>query len=225
MYYNIHTHCSDQLPNVVSIVNHFPSDFSDGKSFFSVGIHPWYIDQNNLAEDFLGIEKQMQDANCVAIGECGLDKKQATDIIIQQAIFEKQLHIANQVKKPVIVHCVAAFDELIAIKTQINPDVQLVIHGFSKNKQVAEQLIKAGFYLSFGKAIFSNPKVIEALQIVPNNRLFLETDTSAYTINEVYEKVAEIKQITIEDLKQIIEFNFKNVFTHGRMDGESRTFI
>ena len=65
----------------------------------------------------------MKDASCLALGECGLDKKVQTPLDLQQEVFERQLTLAEKYKKPVIIHCVAAFQELIAIKKKLKLSV------------------------------------------------------------------------------------------------------
>jgi len=90
--------------------------------------------------------------------------------------------------------------------------VPIIIHGFSKNEQVAKQLIDNGFYLSFGKYLLRNPELEVVFQSVPNDRFFLETDTIEETLEEVYTLAAKYKNIKIEDLIEIVNSNFKNVF-------------
>ena len=90
--------------------------------------------------------------------------------------------------------------------------VPMIIHGFSKNEQVAKQLIDHGFYLSFGKYLLRNPDLEAVFKSIPNNKFFLETDTIEETLEEVYTLAAKYKNITIEDLIEIINANFKTVF-------------
>jgi TatD DNase family protein len=145
-----------------------------------------------------------------------LDKRIAIPMDLQQLVFEKQLALAEKYKKPVVIHCVAAFQEVIDIKKRLNVSVPMIIHGFSKNEQVAQQLIANGFYLSFGKYLLRSRSFGTELETVfkgvPNNRFFLETDTVEETIEEVYALAAKYRNIGIEELQKIIENNFQNVF-------------
>jgi TatD DNase family protein len=154
----------------------------------------------------------MQDKNCLAIGECGLDKRIEIPLSFQQIVFEKQLELAVQYQKPVIIHCVAAFNEVIAIKKKMNISVPMIIHGFSKNETIAQQLIDHGFYLSFGKYLIRNPELESVFKSIPNNRLFLETDTIEEGIEEIYHLAAKYKQLSLNELQEIIESNFNTVF-------------
>lgn len=208
MYLNLHTHTSSSVANVLEIVNKFPNQLQEESPFFSVGIHPWYSNVAILEEELALIESVLLRENCLAIGECGLDKRIDTPLETQILVLEKQLLLAKKYKKPVILHCVSAFQELIAIKKRLNIEVPMIIHGFSKNSAVAESLIKNGFYLSFGKYLLRNPELIQVLHTVPLEYVFLETDTIEESIVAVYQKAMEVSK-TIE--KQI-EINFEKVF-------------
>lgn len=209
MKYNIHTHKSTHQDNVLEIVNQYPNEFDDSVTYFSIGIHPWYIDVDRVEEYLQIIDVKLQLENCLALGECGLDKRIETSLEIQTEVFEKQLHLAVKYQKPVILHCVSAYQEVIEIKKRLNIQVPMIIHGFSKNYQVAKSLLDNGFYLSFGKYLLRNPELSTVFEQVPNNRFFLETDTIEEGINDVYIKAASIKNT---DVEQIIEDNFKLVF-------------
>ncbi|KGO90817.1 TatD family hydrolase [Flavobacterium suncheonense] len=209
MKFNLHTHKSTHQENVLEIVNQYPNEFDKDVKFFSIGIHPWYIDLDNLEEHMHTIEEKLQLKNCLALGECGLDKRIETPLDIQTEVFEKQLHLAIQYQKPVILHCVSAYQEVIEIKKRLKIEVPMVIHGFSKNGQVAKSLLDNGFYLSFGKYLLRNPELASVFEQVPDNRFFLETDTIEESIQDVYIKAASIKK---KDVEQIIEDNFKLVF-------------
>ena len=88
----------------------------------------------------------------------------------------------------------------------------MVIHGFSKNEQLAKQLLDNGFYLSFGKYLLRNPELKAIFQGIPNERFFLETDTVEETIEEVYALAADYKGMTLEALQKQIAVNIEKVF-------------
>jgi len=110
------------------------------------------------------------------------------------------------------LHCVAAFQEIIQIKKELNIKVPMIIHGFSKNEQTAKQLLDNGFYLSFGKYLLRNPELKSLFQSVPNDKFFLETDTVEESLEEVYALAANYKNIEIEEIKSIVKSNFEKVF-------------
>jgi TatD DNase family protein len=209
MLYNLHTHKFSGNENVLEIVNQYPSDFDENASFFSIGIHPWYIDAANVDKHLKIIEEKLQLKNCLALGECGLDKRIDTSLEFQTSVFEKQLVLAQIYKKPVILHCVSAYQEVIEIKKRMKIEQPMIIHGFSKNFQVAKSLLDNGFYLSFGKYLLRNPELASVFEQVPDEKFFMETDTIEETIEDVYAKAASIKNVNIEIQ---VENNFKKVF-------------
>jgi TatD DNase family protein len=215
-FFNFHTHQFTNQPNIMELVNQYPQEFDDSIPFYSIGIHPWYIKENRIDEDLRIIEEKLQTENCLAIGECGLDKRIEIPLEQQIIVFEKQLALAEQYKKPVVIHCVAAFQEVIAIKKKMKISVPMIIHGFSKNSQIANQLIMAGFYLSFGKYLLKNPDLKTVFQNTPNDQFFLETDTIEESIEQVYDLASEYKNITINELKEVISSNFAAVFVKGK---------
>jgi TatD DNase family protein len=211
-FINIHTHKFSNQDDILEIVNQYPQDFDDSIPNYSIGIHPWYIDKNRVEVDLKIIDKKLQNPNCLALGECGLDKRIEIPIDLQIEIFEKQLLLAKKYNKPVILHCVASFHEIIEIKKRLQIQVPMIIHGFSKNEQVAKSLLENGFYLSFGKYLLQKPELETVFRSVPNNRFFLETDTINQTLDEVYTLAAKYKNIELEKLKEIVATNFQEVF-------------
>lgn len=211
-FFNFHTHQFTNQSNILELVNQYPKEFDSSIPFYSIGIHPWYIKEDQIDLELKIIEEKLQTKNCLAIGECGLDKRIEVPMELQIIVFEKQLALAEKYKKPVVIHCVAAFQEITAIKKKLKISVPMIIHGFSKNKQLAEQLIKDGFYLSFGKYLLKNPDLKTVFQNIPNDRFFLETDTIEENIEQVYQIASEYKSITIKELQDIISSNYRNVF-------------
>ena len=214
MLYNLHTHSASGSPDVFEIVNRYPYEPID-VPYFSTGIHPWHIDEDKIEEHLAIIEERLQQDNCLALGECGLDKRIEIPLNIQVKVFERQLLLAKQYQKPVILHVVAAFQELVEIKDMLQPGVPMIVHGFSKNAQVAKQLLDNGFYLSFGKYLLRNPDLSEVFTSIPQDRFFLETDTIEEGIADVYAKAALARKMDIEDLKDIVSKNFKHIFKNG----------
>lgn len=217
-FFNFHTHKSANHPDVLDLVNQYPNEFDATIPFYSIGIHPWYIIEDRVEAELEIIDKKLAAANCLAVGECGLDKRTEVSFELQESVFEKQLLLAEKHQKPVVIHCVAAFQEVIALKKKLGITVPMIIHGFSKNQQVAKQLLDNGFYISFGKYLIKNPDLEAVFKNIPNNRFFLETDTIEETIEIVYALAAKYKNITIEELQQQISSNFATVFNKQKLD-------
>lgn len=211
-FFNFHTHKSTNKANLLELVNQYPQEFDEAIPFYSIGTHPWYIVADRVEADLVIIESKLQEKNCLALGECGLDKRIEQPIELQQLVFEKQLLLAEKYNKPVVIHCVAAFQEVIDTKKRLNISVPMIIHGYSKNQQVAKQLLDNGFYISFGKYLLRNPELELVFKAIPNDRFFLETDTVEETILEVYELAAKYKGISVPELQEVVHRNFLEVF-------------
>lgn len=213
IYYDIHTHQPAVDPEDVAIVNRIIGRDQEEISFpgqwCSVGIHPWYI--NNVQEQLSCLESVALSPSVVAIGEAGLDKLAETSLKIQQEVFLEQVALAERVGKPLVIHCVKAWSELVAARKSVKPHMPWVIHGFRGNAELALQLTGQGFYLSFGE--YFNP---QALQVARTGCLFAETDEKKVDIRSVYRRIASSLQISLEELAAILEKNMQNVFPFVR---------
>lgn len=210
MYYDIHTHhVADNAEGIVQIVNQYPKEWDRVISYYSVGIHPWYIDKQTLDDELAIMEDCLQDTACLAVGECGLDKKTVVDFELQVKVFKKQLLLAEKYKKAVILHLVSSYQEVIEIKKELGLEIPLIIHGFNKHWQLARSLCDQGFMLSFGGAVLGSEKLKEAILRIPSDKVFLETDDKrALQISTIYDEVRRF----IPDIEQIVEQNFIRTF-------------
>lgn len=211
-FFNLHTHQYTNQPNVLELVNQYPQEFDAAIPFYSIGIHPLYIDENRLENDFKIVDEKLALTECLALGECGLDKRAETPFDVQVSVFERQLALAEKHQKPVVIHCVAAFQEFIEIKKRLKISVPMIVHGFSKKIELAKQLIDNGFYVSFGKNLLRNPELESVFKSIPNNRFFLETDTIEEGILDVYNLAAKYKGLELSELQEILNNNYNTVF-------------
>ena len=193
--------------NTYGIYNLEPKEIVTDKKF-SAGIHPKDIDEN-WEENFEKIKEISLLPNCVAIGECGLDGLISVNENLQKEVFENHILWANQIKKPVIIQCVKRFSEIIPF--QKTAKIPLVIHGFNKKKTIADEMLKHGFYLSFGKSVLHSLSLQSILKEFPLEKIFLETDDANFNIKELYQKTAEIKGISIENLHNKILKNLESL--------------
>ena len=174
----------------------------------TVGIHPWHSATADLTE----VERLAPSAD--AIGEIGLDY--ACDIGCETQIwsFRAQLALAERFEKPVVLHCVRAF-EYIMVTLEKYRLKAVIFHGFIGSVEQAQRAVKQGHYLSFGERTFRSPKTIEALRSTPLSQLFVETDESTTPIEEIYAKIAELRGVDIEELLRATEENFNRIFQKG----------
>lgn len=194
---DIHTHTAQKG---ASVFNCTPDSTPAG--ICSIGIHPWDID-DCWKERIAAIEKRATEANVVAIGECGFDflrAKAAADT--QRAVFEAHARISEHNGKPLIIHLVKGAEQLLKAAKEIPHKQAWIIHGFRGKEEQAAQLLRAGFYLSFGEKFNS-----DTVKSVPLERIFIESDESKKPIASIYENIAHIKGISINELATAIKEN------------------
>lgn len=211
MFIDIHTH-RPPVSSVWSIQNvHEHFDKLYPQSHYSTGIHPWFIDASQSSHQLERMKIASQASNVLAIGECGLDRLCTVDFRLQEKVFIEQICWANDIAKPLIVHCVKAHRETLAILKEHNRSVPVIFHGFNNHEDIANSIIQQGYYLSFGKSLF-NPSQEKVFAGISNDHLFLETDDSEQSIESIYTQAALIKNSTPEQLGNQIQQNAKKIF-------------
>ena len=171
----------------------------------TVGIHPWHA----LDDDISVVESAIEGVD--AVGEIGLDFACDTPREVQITIFRAQLAIAEQHEKPIVLHCVRAFEEVMKILSEYRLKA-VIFHGFIGSVEQAQRAVAQGFYLSFGERTFRSPRTIEAMRSTPLSSLFVETDESPTPIEEIYEKIALLRGISTAELAAATEDNFRRIF-------------
>jgi TatD DNase family protein len=217
-FVDVHTHArqdgkAGHIRVVNATVDSFPEDVCRHE-YLSLGIHPWKVREGGGCErrlrrlvEWAGHEK------VVAIGECGLDRLTEGFPTEQEALFRKQLELAEGLGKPLIIHCVRAHGELIWLKKALKLTVPVVVHGYNGNERITAELLKNGCHLSFGKALL-HPQSAAARQLatLPVERFFLETDDSGLPIEAIYRAAAGLRGVAIEELREDLYTNFRRVF-------------
>ena len=166
------------------------------------GVHPW--DAEHIFE-----VPDLSDTDI--IGEIGLDKACGVDMEAQRRLFELHLAEAERVQKPIVLHVVKAFEEVMNIVSKYKIE-SVVFHGFIGSTEQAKRATDRGYYLSFGERSLRSSKSCRALEQTPIDRLFCETDDDPETsIAEIYEKVANLRNISVEELARQIVENYKRV--------------
>lgn len=216
---NIHCHLGNSIPgeNTLYSLNSDEASLALNSNLehilFSVGIHPWYMHKEEMQKQLEIVEMMASKSQVMAIGETGLDKFATAPLELQQKILIHHIAISEKTRKPLMIHCVRGFSELLALHKSQKPNQTWIIHGFRGSLLLARQLIDKGIYLSFGAALCKNNKRLsDVFRELPLNRLFLETDESEITINKIYEKAAELKKLKENELKIAIEDNFVRCF-------------
>ena len=221
-FIDFHTHKNNFPPKTLSVIS---VELNDLKSlalenlehkFFSVGLHPWRLPANtdSLEKDLKNLRKTLEFNRVIAIGEVGLDRLWGPEPKVQKTYFAELLKLAKELNKPMIVHCVRYYPELIAIKTQFAPDLKVLIHGYNGNVEILKQLLKHNFYVSFGSLSLKRDDIYEFILQNPQylKRVCLETDDSGINIKEIYKRAAKVLEMDIKELEQVMKNNFISLF-------------
>jgi TatD DNase family protein len=171
---------------------------------YAAGIHP-----REASGDALPLLYELAKNPLVAaIGETGLDRRHGPSLAVQEALFIAHIKLAEATGKPLIIHCVKAWGELLRIRKTSGSHVPWIVHGFRGNGTLAGQLLNAGFYLSFGLHF----RAEAASRAWMARRLFAETDDDdGIDIRDVYAALAASLDVAQEDLSRQIEENFRKI--------------
>lgn len=194
-------------------------------AYTAIGVHPEEI--QNLEDNYIDILRELaQNKKVVAIGEIGLDYYWTKDTKDKQIeVFENQLKLAIELNLPVIIHSREATKDCMDLLYKYKP--RGVVHCFSGSSETAKEIISLGMYISFtGVLTFKNSKKAqEALMIIPEDKLLLETD-APYMAPEPYrgkrcdssmiafvaQKISELKDIPPQEILNKCTQNTKQLF-------------
>ena len=167
------------------------------------GIHPWDAERNLPMPDF---------SACDIVGETGLDYAKEVSREAQQELFLRHLTAAEKLTKPVVLHVVKSFEDvMLALKKHRLQGV--VFHGFIGSREQAQRAISEGYYLSFGDRSLRSPRTREVIATINPENLFCETDDrDDISIEEIYAEVAKLRGTTQEELASEIEKNYRRLF-------------
>ena len=179
---------------------------------YTFGIHPWFLNEQNYKQLIASVKNSVRHPGIIAIGEAGFDRLRGPSAELQRKVFEEQITISEELNKPVVIHCVRGWDELLSVHKKLKPKMQWLIHGFRGNVELASQLLSKGMFLSFWFDFVLRPESAGLLRALPEDRIFLETDGADVDIRDIYKKVADDKGIPVEELKRMILCNYKEFF-------------
>jgi TatD DNase family protein len=205
---DFHTHSQREQNDIVEVVSVHPNKNKD-KNYYTIGYHPWWTPEIlNTAELEVLKNAYKNDPFCLGLGEFGLDNLKGAPIDMQEAIFEQQLTIANEVNAPVIIHCVRAFDRLLRMKHNLG-QTSWAVHGYVRNKTLAKQILDKGIYLSVAPHGQMNAVFEEMLKYVPLDRIFIETDSeTSFNISQRYCIFAALRNLPVAKIQEQLYTNF-----------------
>ena len=215
-FIDIHNHGAIPRPGCFSVENLMANeerlpDSTPGLSY-SYGIHPWHLEAGSFEKQINCVRQNSFHENVIAIGEAGFDRIKGPDRAFQERAFTEQVIISGQSGKPLFIHCVRAWEELLGVHAKTRPLMPWIIHGFRGKPELAKQLISRGMYISFWFDYILRPESALLVRSIPSGRIFLETDGSGIDIIEIYRKVSSYLNIDIEMLKKQIYNNFITLF-------------
>jgi TatD DNase family protein len=195
--------------------------------FLMMGLHPTYVKENYLQE-LQHVENELGRRKFYAIGEIGIDLYwDKTHLPEQQMAFRKQIQLAKKHKLPIVIHCREAFEEIFEIlEEEKSTDLFGIFHCFTGTFEQALQAISFNMKLGIGGVItFKNGKIDQFLNQIPIKHIVLETDSpylapvpfrgkrneSSYIVNVVH-KLAELYQLSANEVAQITTENSKSIF-------------
>jgi len=204
-----HTHVARALPRAFDLLNvelPFAGQLNEHRCY-SVGLHPW----SDPVEWDAGLEQLEQWITLPqvrAVGECGLDKRRGAPLEQQKELFVRQIDLAVEHKKPLMLHNYKAADEMLELHAKYG-DTAWILHGFRANTLVMEMFLKRGFYFSYGYHFNE-----EALLKTPLDHLLLETDeASEVELIGLYERVAELLKMDTGNLAGLMRKNMRRLFS------------
>lgn len=175
----------------------------DVPSPLMAGIHPWDAERRMELPDF---------ADADIIGETGLDYAAAVDRAAQMELFGRHLAVAERLQKPVVLHVVKAFEDVMRMLQSHKGLRGVVFHSFIGSAEQARRCFERGYYLSFGARSLRSPRTREVIAAAPADLLFVETDDSRVpTIEELYAEVATIRDVNLEELQRQIVKNYEKL--------------
>lgn len=210
-FFDAHTHHLPQ-PQITAIVSCRMDEKTASSylqaTFISASLHPWYLTEENIQPQIDWLVQTIQsDSRVVALGETGLDKVCDTPFDLQIQAFKKVIEISETYHLPLVIHSVKATEELLALHKEYHPAQAWIIHGFRGKKELATDLIRHGFYLSFGKKYQE-----KALSIVPADRFLLESDEADTDFSDFYRQVASLRGTSFDSLIENIKENANRLF-------------
>lgn len=213
-FIDIHTHTTKSRDNLIQIVNLDLKSPCPEQGYYSYGIHPWALDKADFQVDeaLNKLKENLQQPQVIALGEAGLDKFHA-DFEQQIRLFERQIVLSENMKKPMILHDVKSHNEIIVLRKKHKAKQPWIVHGFNGTEQDIQQITGQGMYLSVGEALLHpERKIYKSFKFIDLDYLFLETDIAEIGVEKVYEAAAKILEMDLPTLQMRIFANFARLF-------------
>lgn len=181
--FDTHTHHKRRRDAVINLA---AGEQPEEGYLYSAGVHPWETAGLSLppCARMAEVERLASLPQVVAIGETGLDRLRGGPPDMQMELLRCHAALSESTGKPLLLHVVKAYPEIIRLKRELSPSQPWIIHGFRGKPQLAAELVRAGFLLSLGERF--NP---DSAAVIPADRLLVETDESDLPIAEIARRI------------------------------------
>jgi TatD DNase family protein len=184
----------------------------------AIGYHPWSIKEEDMVDTLIFITQNIH--RCVAVGEVGLDYKVKVKKKLQKEVFSKLLNLAAEVHKPVIIH--SRFSYRRTYEMAVEAGVQkAVFHWYSGPKDILDNIIESGFFVSATPALAYSPHHQAAMKRAPVERILIETDAPVQygdrasepaDLQETLFHLSRIKKMPEDQLANVVTKNAEKFF-------------
>jgi TatD DNase family protein len=212
-WFDFHTHQLGKENCLFNVILN-NEELPPANHIFSIGLHPWF----ELNEDLLiKLEEHLKNKHCLAIGETGLDRVRADNFDKQKEFLRKHIHLAKKYQKPIILHCVKAYQDTLEMIIDTNLSLPIIFHDYNGSIQTTERLLKEkNIYFSYGDKLFKeNSKGFRSLPFIPLDRILIETDETINSIEEVGKQLAKIKSLSNEEISSHCFNNARFIFKNN----------
>ena len=196
-----HTHAAPSAPDTAALVNLNPGTSAEPaeKRYYSCGIHPEDIGKYTLNE----LRAALTGIPCSAVGECGLDARFPSE---QETVFREQIRLAEELKLPMVIHCVRKYYELIRLRKAEHAVMPWLIHGFRGNRETGTALLQAGCLLSLSPIWLMHQETFP--DWLPDGTFLLETDESDIPLSALYEHAIRLRKDSPERFEMMLQETF-----------------
>lgn len=220
--YDIHTHHEAPQPNGIINIRITPENIDSAENLlihslsenkdstgnpqlYSIGMHPW--DMDTMPDDSFWQKMQhiAELRNVAAIGETGVDIVKGAPMFQQILILKKHIELSEKIGKSLIMHDVKADDMVCALRRDLHPKMNWMVHGYRGKPQGATQLVKAGCYISFGERFNTS-----TLLSIPTETILSETDESLLSIEDIIVNLSKIRGVDLHPIIAGNSFKFLN---------------
>ena len=181
----------------------------------TLSAHPWDSDRFNFSEFVSSYEyvQSREDLKIVGIGEIGLDRLRGAPIRDQISQLGELASFSSEAGLPMVFHCVKSLEDILKVLNDQSVTKTCLFHDFNGSSQMIDRVIQMGHLIGVGRSIFrGNSRIMKSFSNISLDHVLLETDDLNIEIGQIYSKVAEIKNITVDQVRLKMIRNSAKIF-------------